>query len=759
MIDNFPEQEFPIYTNNLDVRLNRKNIERDFSIFKITTPNKAYKTNVLDLPAEQFKARSVFYDYNNRWFIMFKKDIVSLNDLRDEICKLDKDSIVKLVNFNDLDIQSTESILDNELAQLIVNSLSNGQNEFFEYNNITGQLYYNPEEIINTEMFKLLQLRFYLPNKDIHNKMVLEAKTVTFSDYNKLKESNTKNIGPNFVIDKKTAQLRKRIHDDYGSNVVFLDNKALRKEGRHITTFLNLDNDYNHFLRSKCGMISSFFADVKNKLNDYISIEQIPIYRYQTHEQQLMNYENKDYESFLSHYGVCLVNKAGDTLVQSSAKLDLIKNELSKPPYNVTDFSSSREPGKLIIEMIHEKDSGYYATKEELNAPNLFPEFNKPQDQHNLYTEDEVIQHVTVENFDIQDSNQAELSLRQVESIRFTNSSMIKNLIQELMIKQDLHDKRITTVKWEETKTWNLVITGVGKDRWKDNKKIYDYDFYKIKINADASFTIESKNSNEFPEDEEWEAIFSIFQYYNHSKYSNVECIIYNDISNINVIYKTKQFTLPDINQLSEKLLLANSQNYIDKELIRNFIIEYKKSYPVSDSLATAFSIMNNNMNATPDKTIKNCDLRVYYKNNKKLSIKPKTLRPFIDFFYEKTSELGEPILLHAEQKTKENKKKFFNSLIGVKSTVLDGTFKYFVGKKENGIKQSIATSCIIRDVIPWNQDGMNPNGEILFNSFCHMLTVEFVRTGQYTVTPFPVKYLKEYIKFIGKDADFEEDS
>ena len=53
----------------------------------------------------------------------------------------------------------------------------------------------------------------------------------------------------------------------------------------------------------------------------------------------------------------------------------------------------------------------------------------------------------------------------------------------------------------------------------------------------------------------------------------------------------------------------------------------------------------------------------------------------------------------------------------------------------------------------------MNPNGEILFNSFCHMLTVEFVRTGQYTVTPFPVKYLKEYIKFIGKDADFEEDS
>ena len=166
---------------------------------------------------------------------------------------------------------------------------------------------------------------------------------------------------------------------------------------------------------------------------------------------------------------------------------------------------------------------------------------------------------------------------------------------------------------------------------------------------------------------------------------------------------------------------------------------------------------MITNMDATSDKTIKNCDLRVYEKNDKKLYIKPRTLRPFIDFFYKKTNELGNPILLHAEQKTKENKKKFFNSLIGIKSTVLDGTFKYFVGKKENGIKQSIATSCIIRDILPWNQNGFNPNGNILFNDFCHMLTVEFVRNGQYTVIPFPIKYLREYRNTFEKD-DYDEE-
>lgn len=39
MIDNFPKQEFPIYTNNLDVKINRKNVDKDFVIYQIGTTN------------------------------------------------------------------------------------------------------------------------------------------------------------------------------------------------------------------------------------------------------------------------------------------------------------------------------------------------------------------------------------------------------------------------------------------------------------------------------------------------------------------------------------------------------------------------------------------------------------------------------------------------------------------------------------------------------------------------------------------------
>ena len=126
---------------------------------------------------------------------------------------------------------------------------------------------------------------------------------------------------------------------------------------------------------------------------------------------------------------------------------------------------------------------------------------------------------------------------------------------------------------------------------------------------------------------------------------------------------------------------------------------------------------------------------------------------------YEETDKDGHPVLLHGQLKSGENLFRHFNSLLGVKSAELDGSFKYFVGKKKEALQTSLNCSCVIRDVIPWNQDGMNPGGKILFDELAHMLTVEFVRNGQYTVLPFPVKYLNEYIRFCEKDDSFEEES
>lgn len=66
-----------------------------------------------------------------------------------------------------------------------------------------------------------------------------------------------------------------------------------------------------------------------------------------------------------------------------------------------------------------------------------------------------------------------------------------------------------------------------------------------------------------------------------------------------------------------------------------------------------------------------------------------------------------------------------------------DNSFYYFVGSK-NGAKESVSRACTIRRVTS-AKETLSP--DFLFS----MLAVDFVRNGQYTVIPFPLKYLREY--------------
>ena len=52
--------------------------------------------------------------------------------------------------------------------------------------------------------------------------------------------------------------------------------------------------------------------------------------------------------------------------------------------------------------------------------------------------------------------------------------------------------------------------------------------------------------------------------------------------------------------------------------------------------------------------------------------------------------------------------------------------------------------SCVIRKIIAENEI-------INFKELLSLMAVEFVRNGQYTVLPFPFKYLREYKNIIIK--------
>lgn len=64
--------------------------------------------------------------------------------------------------------------------------------------------------------------------------------------------------------------------------------------------------------------------------------------------------------------------------------------------------------------------------------------------------------------------------------------------------------------------------------------------------------------------------------------------------------------------------------------------------------------------------------------------------------------------------------------------------FNYFVGTKHNGLHTSVHNACIVRKVISSGE-------KIVFLKLLSLMAVEFVRNNQYTVLPFPFKYLREY--------------
>lgn len=736
MSNNFEENEYPIYTNNLDVKIDRKNVDEKYIIFLITTENSFFENNVLDASSEKFKAMSVAYYWGNRWFAMFKKGEVSLDKFKTSIRDKDESASVNEINLFDTDEKSKENIQDVALAQLLVNTLKNRNNESFRYNNLTGNFYHKLQSTFTKKSFKMVNLRFYSHGKRI----ALSADTKTFSDYNELKYK--RNRKQRYVIDKKTAEIRKALKSDFKTYSVFYDEGAISKKGPR-TDFLNFASN-DKFYESKSGVIAAFFRDVKEELSDFISISLVPFTKYNSYDNKRDDYENDDYKSFLEKKGICVVN----TEVKDPTALQMEKSmsDYITTTYGLSEISKKREDGKYIIEIIHDKDSDFYASQDEAEHPYMFEEMNKPQDQHNLFTEKEIIQHITIEN-----------SAGKLDGD--AKKDVMRNIIQELIVKGDICDRQISLVNWHEPQDWTFVRCGSGH-----GKKPYSFVYYKMTVSKVGKINFEEFDARNYPQTEEWVCLDSIFRYYNkdsQKKKSDIECIVYNNLDCINVIYQTKQFTLPDIEELSQKLGLSDSQKTIERTKLLDYLEEFLNLHELEEKHRQSLDEFYQHIKKETSNRLFYKNLFLFEKDGKKNSFMRKTaVTDFVNWVAcTKRDDDGNPVLLHPQLKKNENLTKNFSSVLGIKSTELDGMFKYFVGKKKEALQTSLPCSCKIRDVIPWNKDGANPNGKILFNELAHMFTVEFVRNGQYTVIPFPVKYLNEYIRFREKDDSFEEES
>lgn len=669
-----------IYCNKINYDFNRENIDRDFDIFRVSKEKGNYfKSNILDISSQDFLAKSVVYNWGNEWYVMFDKGTANYTSFKAALELEDPESII-----NKVDITQSKSIYDNVLAQLLFNTLGSPTTKEMKFNNISGKLYYFREVFMKKNTFFAILVSL---SKDGYLKLSVK----TFSLSSKVKS----NKGTKYLFDKKSARFRKKLADDNVTDEEIYVDRSINPNKKNGIDFLNFSS-YQNFRNCKVGIYFEFLEDVREHLKDYIKVEFGTYTDYKNLDVADNAFEEKEYGKFLKQKGVCIIDEEKDA--ESIAMTKLLKDKILAI-YGVECIVNRYLDDAYVISIIHNKE--YY-------------EKNNLSDKYENSKRYSIAQHATIEDFKLKSDENEDAAL--------------KKIIQELLIKGDIFDKKLSLVSWGEKHTIKFVC---GEAYWKyigeKNKKFYK--FYRMSVSKGGLLKFDFWDSQEFTEDDEWIEIYDTYEKYNSEyKNRNIEGLVYYDKSNINVIMKTEQTTLPKIDTLARALKLSDKDGFVNVEIIIEALKEFAEqsgSKEMPAELSNLYLVLN-------EINIKEITIGEILEI---INIRKKVVKEFNSYLYQTRG-----ILLHPTPKVKEIKEEYFGSLMDIKYFYNYDKLYYFVGTKSTSLNLSLHNACLIREVA-------STGGEIFFEQLMKLLAVEFVRNGQYTVLPFPFKYLNEYIK------------
>lgn len=691
-------------TNRINVTYNMENIDADFDIFRVEKANEDYyKYNILDSAVYEFKAAAVQWTFGATALVLFRKGEVTEQKFKESIMKEYQDVKIQKIDLFDSEQCKCFYYENRLLAQLLINSMRTPKREDFKYNNLTGKLFYHDPSWRHNDKLtgKVNFIRFL--EIVIDPGMYLNLEHKTFKRYER--ESNGL-----YVIDSKTGEFRKKLKTD--ANVITY------KEGSLPHNHFRVDNfditDITHFRRSKMGVMEQFLRDVKDYLSKYMTIGLME--REDAQKFDISNLEKKgiseyEYGKMLQKKGVVIVDE-NDSEVSKDI-IAKLQEELEKY-YYVKATVGNLSLDAYNIRIIH--DGEYYAE-------------NEMHDPHSDDLKGYIVQHITE------------------ESEHFTNtkgsSPDIKKIIQELIIKGDVRERMISIFDWERLdsgKKWTFIIRKKNKTKFGENtehvnhvnKKSFDYyNYYRLKIDSNGKMEFDTFCDSNQNETEEWSKIFYAYDFVEdrHRGVRNqVEGLMYSDIDNIHAILLTREKTLPNISALMNTLMKTDAKKRVSKELILEAMDAFE-----ADNIDSreCISEWKNKVSAETEMITKKALKKI-------LNMRTGIASKFNRFLHEKYA-----VWIDGELRKEEFEATYqIGNLLNIKyeyneNDYLDGrTFVYYVGAKSK--KLAYPNACCMRKVISLGE-------ELEYEEVLPLMAVEFVRNSQYTVLPFPFKYLREY--------------
>ena len=699
-----------IQTNNIKIHINYLKIDQDFDIYKIgqecrgksEVERKAILELVESIVDRISPALAVLYRYGGYLYAIFKKDTCKLEELQEYVQSILEGKPGNIF-VTKISILERNSIYQNDLCQLFANMIPNmGTKD--KFNNISGKLYY-----FNNKSFKKddCVTAYKIAIESIENKRANYIVTIEAESYFKLAKVamyHEKDIAkleslPRYFIDEKD-DLFKRVCGNVPKDQCFIKRNPGSKKNKNIAKDLDI-LDYEKFLNSKKGILYRFSQEFKEYFGDYIEIEWITLKK----ENVIKSYQYVEDKNIkmnrLNQLGIQLIDTIQDE--QSDQFMQLLKNQiLCNGIDNVCIGENNLN--ELKIRLIH--DSDYYKS-------------NELEDQH---CSDLLTQHITYEALFEHGTNEI-------------NKNMVTKILQELMIKKDVYDRRISLFKW--TCDDKVEYVNVESIYNKFTNKYEDL-FTKAVVYPNGVLEFEHIKDSSTEEYKYYKKIFRDDFKKNYSYFVKPEMLITYKNTRI-LIDDTAIVVLPDLEELSfrlknyhkDKVITASKLTEILNEFIQRFP-EYKEDaesilFEMKQDPKTEYryqQVVNN----------KNCSDANYVKplfrlkNNKFV----KTLMKFCRTEYRIVLN---PCL-------KGDVVKLFQSVNILKDAYNEHVSYYYVGKKDV-MKSDLKNSCHIRRVTVLEGE----KDDWFINYIYDQLCVDFVRNGEYTVLPFINKYINEYKK------------
>lgn len=686
-------------TNRINVTYNMENIDADFDIFRVEKSNKDYyKYNILDSAVYEFKAAAVQWTFGATALVLFRKGEVTEQQFKESIMKEYEDVKIQKIDLLDSEQCKCFQYQKRLLAQLLINSMRTPKHDAFRYSNLTGKLFYHdPAWKCKDRFIRFLEIV-------IDPGMYLNLNHETF------KRVENESLGTH-VIDPKTGEFRKKLKSD--TNVTTYKKGSLKHNHFRVDNFDM--TDYTHFCKSKMGVMEQFLKDVKENLSKYISIEFME--REDAREFDISNWEkagisDSEYGELLKKKGVVIVDEIGTEKskeIVNSLSVELLEH------YGVEATIGDLTLESYNIRIIHNEE--YYIE-------------NELPDPHNNI-KGYIVQHMTE------------------EAEHFTESSgsspAVRKIVQELIIKGDVKEKFISIYDWKRLdsgKSWTFILRERRKTEYGDNTghvnfaniEVKNYfDYYRLQIDCDGKMNFDSFCDADNEVSEEWEKICCAYDLVESKQFrvkNRIDGLFYSNINNIHAIIETREKTLPNITALMNMLRETDEKQKVQKgvliQAMNDFELAYQDYYE--------------NVELWKEKLLEKEEMITKKDVKKVLNMRTNVASLFNRFLHEKFG-----IWIFGEWRKEEFDAIYqIGNLLDIKYEYNDNdyddghTFVYYVGAKSKRI--SYPNACCMRKVVSLGD-------EIEYEELLPLMVVEFVRNNQYTVLPFPYKYLREYIK------------